>query len=63
MASVLWACSRTKEYPAEEYAKYNNLEQKEIEQFNEFAKDNPDAIANLGKLLNSKLDYNKIYIT
>ena len=38
----------------------DNLEQSEIEQFNEFAKDNPDAIANLGKLLNSKLDYNKI---
>mgnify|MGYP004625047977 FL=1 len=38
----------------------DNLEQNEIEQFNEFAKDNPDAIANLGKLLNSKLDYNKI---
>ena len=28
----------------------DNLEQNEIEQFNEFAKDNPDAIANLGKL-------------
>lgn len=37
-----------------------NLEQSEVEQFNEFAKDNPDAIANLGKLLNSKIDYRKI---
>lgn len=38
----------------------DNLDQSEIEQFNEFAKDNPDAIDNLVKLLNSKIDYKKI---
>jgi hypothetical protein len=37
-----------------------NLEQSDVEQFNEFAKDNPDAITNLGKLLNSKIGYKKI---
>ena len=29
--SVLWTSFRTKEYPPEEYAKYNNLEEKENE--------------------------------
>ena len=29
LASVLWTSFRTKEYPPEEYAKYNNLEEKE----------------------------------
>ena len=28
LASVLWTSFRTKEYPPEEYAKYNNLEPK-----------------------------------
>lgn len=31
LASVLWTSFRTKEYPPEEYAKYNNLEEKENE--------------------------------
>ena len=31
LASVLWTSCRTKEYPPEEYAKYNNLEEKENE--------------------------------
>ncbi len=31
LASVLWTSFRTKEYPPEEYAKYNNFEEKENE--------------------------------
>ena len=31
LASVLWTSFRTKEYPPEEYAKYNNIEEKENE--------------------------------
>lgn len=31
LASVLWTSFRTKEYPPEEYSKYNNLEEKENE--------------------------------
>ncbi len=31
LLSVLWTALRTKEYPPEEYAKYNNLEEKENE--------------------------------
>ncbi|WP_374451097.1 MFS transporter [Cloacibacterium normanense] len=31
LASVFWTSFRTKEYPPEEYAKYNNLEEKENE--------------------------------
>lgn len=31
LASVLWTSFRTKEYPPEDYAKYNNLEEKENE--------------------------------
>lgn len=37
-----------------------NLDQNEIEQFNEFAKDNPDAVNNLKKLLTSKIDCEEI---
>lgn len=40
-----------------------DLDQNEVKQFNEFAKDNPDAISNLGKLLNLKIDYKKILET
>lgn len=32
LASVLWTSFRTKEYPPEEYAKYNNLEEDRIEE-------------------------------
>lgn len=38
----------------------DNLEQREIDQFNEFANDNPEAIKNLGKLLTSKIDFEEI---
>lgn len=37
-----------------------DFEQSEVEQFNEFAKDNPDAINNLKKLITSKIDYEEI---
>lgn len=41
----------------------DDLDANEIETFNEFAKDNPNAIDNLVKLLNPKIDYTKIVET
>ena len=39
----------------------DNLDQSEIDSFNEFANDNPDAIKNLNKLLSCNIDYDKLF--
>lgn len=41
----------------------DNLDQAEIDSFNEFASNNPDAITNLNRLLNSDIDYDKLLQT
>lgn len=38
----------------------DNLDQNEIDSFNDFAKNNPEAVTNLKKILNSDIDYEKL---
>lgn len=50
LASVLWTSFRTKEYPPEEYAKYNNLEENEVKEkvnFMDLLKNIPSAMKQL----------------
>lgn len=50
LASVLWTSFRTKEYPPEEYAKYNNLEEKDVNEkvsFVDLLKNIPSAMKQL----------------